>query len=145
MCISRDTKSLEHCQKFQRSGPTFIQLIFFPQTWRDYFSGNFHYLLSWERWVSSDVLLWSNVILNLSLPLILIIVPSVPSLHACVLSHFSRLYNPMDYRLPGPLSVGFSRQEYWSGLPFPSPGDLPKPGMEPWSPLSQAVSCTAGK
>ena len=30
--------------------------------------------------------------------------------------------------------MGFSRQEYWSGLPFPSPGDLPKPGIEPGSP-----------
>ena len=33
-----------------------------------------------------------------------------------------------------PPSVGFSRQEYWSGLPFPSPGDLPNPGTEPGSP-----------
>ena len=33
-----------------------------------------------------------------------------------------------------PLSMGFSRQEYWSGLPFPSPGDLPDPGTEPGSP-----------
>ena len=33
-----------------------------------------------------------------------------------------------------PLSMGFSRQEYWSGLPFPSPGDLPDPGFEPGSP-----------
>ena len=33
-----------------------------------------------------------------------------------------------------PLSVEFSRQEYWSGLPFPSPGDLPDPGIEPRSP-----------
>ena len=32
----------------------------------------------------------------------------------------------------------FSRQEYWSGLPFPSPGDLPGPGMEPGSPAGQA-------
>ena len=32
------------------------------------------------------------------------------------------------------LSTGFSRQEYWSGLPFPSPGDLLDPGIEPWSP-----------
>ena len=31
-----------------------------------------------------------------------------------------------------PPSMGFSRQEYWSGLPFPSPGDLPNPGIEPW-------------
>ena len=33
-----------------------------------------------------------------------------------------------------PLSMGFPRQEYWSGLPFPSPGDLPDPGIEPASP-----------
>ena len=33
-----------------------------------------------------------------------------------------------------PLSMGFSRQQYWSGLPFPSPGDLPKPGIQPGSP-----------
>ena len=37
-----------------------------------------------------------------------------------------------------PLSVGFSRQEYWSGLPFPSLGDLPDPGIEPGSPALQA-------
>ena len=36
------------------------------------------------------------------------------------------------------LSMGFSRQEYWSGLPFPSPGDLPDPGIEPVSPTLQA-------
>ena len=34
--------------------------------------------------------------------------------------------------------MGFSRQEYWSGLPFPSPGDLPNPGIEPRSPALQA-------
>jgi len=39
-----------------------------------------------------------------------------------------------------PLSVEFSRQEYWSGLPFHSPGDLPDPGMEPGSPELQADS-----
>ena len=36
-----------------------------------------------------------------------------------------------------PPSMGFSRQEYWSGLPFPSPGDLPNPGIEPGSPALQ--------
>ena len=36
------------------------------------------------------------------------------------------------------LSMGFSRQEYWSGLPFPPPGDLPDPGIEPRSPTLQA-------
>ena len=39
-----------------------------------------------------------------------------------------------------PLSMGFSRQEYWSGLPFPTPGDLPNPGIEPRSPALQADS-----
>ena len=37
-----------------------------------------------------------------------------------------------------PLLMEFSRQEYWSGLPFPSPGDLPDPGIEPRSPALQA-------
>ena len=35
-----------------------------------------------------------------------------------------------------PLSMGFLRQDYWSGLPFPTPGDLPDAGIEPWSPVS---------
>ena len=38
---------------------------------------------------------------------------------------------PLDCSLPAPPSRGFSRQEYWSGLPFPSPGDLPWPGLKP--------------
>ena len=38
-----------------------------------------------------------------------------------------------------PLSMGFSRQEYWSGLPFPSPGDLPDPGIEFKSPVAPAL------
>ena len=45
--------------------------------------------------------------------------------------------DPMDGSLPGSMSVGFSRQEYWSVLPFPSPGDLPNPGFNPWSPALQ--------
>ena len=48
--------------------------------------------------------------------------------------------NPMDCSHQAPLSMGFSRQEYWSGLPFPSPGDLPDPGIEPASPALQADS-----
>ena len=40
--------------------------------------------------------------------------------------------------LQAPLFMGFSRQEYWSGLSFPSPGDLPNPGIEPGSPALQA-------
>ena len=45
----------------------------------------------------------------------------------------STLCNPMTCTPPGPLCMGFSRQEYWSGSPFPSPGDLPNPGIEPGS------------
>ena len=42
-----------------------------------------------------------------------------------------------------PLSVGFPRQECWSGLPYPSPGDLPDPGTEPGSPALQVDSLPA--
>ena len=42
--------------------------------------------------------------------------------------------------LQAPLSIGFSRQEYWSELPFPSPGDLPNPGIRPASSALQADS-----
>ena len=41
------------------------------------------------------------------------------------------------------LSMGFSRQEYWSGLPFPFPGDLPDPGLEPRSPALEADALTS--
>ena len=44
-----------------------------------------------------------------------------------------------------PLSMRFPRQEYWSGLPFPSPVDLPNPGIEPGSPAWEVVSCIAGR
>ena len=42
-----------------------------------------------------------------------------------------------------PLSMGFSREEYWSGLPFPSPGDLPDPGIKPRSPALRAETLTS--
>ena len=47
---------------------------------------------------------------------------------------------PWTVARQAPLSVGFFRQEHWSGLPFPSPGDLPDPGIEPGSPALQADS-----
>ena len=51
------------------------------------------------------------------------------------------LCDPVDYSLPGSsLSMGFSRQEHWTGLPCPPPGDLPDPGVEPRSPALQADS-----
>ena len=45
---------------------------------------------------------------------------------------------PRTVAYQAPPSIGLSRQEYWSGLPFPSPGDLPEPGIEPGSPTLQA-------
>ena len=48
------------------------------------------------------------------------------------------LATPWTVTYPGPLSMGFSRQKYWPGLPLPSPGDLPDPGIEPGSPALQA-------
>ena len=47
---------------------------------------------------------------------------------------------PWTVARQAPLPMGFSRQEYWSGLPFPSPGDHPDPGIEPRSPALQADS-----
>ena len=60
----------------------------------------------------------------------------------CVLSHFSRVQlfaTPWTVALQAPLSEGFSRQEYWSGLPCCPPGDLPDPGVESRSPVDPAL------
>ena len=46
------------------------------------------------------------------------------------LSHIQLFATPWTVAYQALLSMGFSRQEYWSGLPFPSPGDLPDPGIE---------------
>ena len=50
----------------------------------------------------------------------------------------AKLWPPRTVAHQAPLWMGFSRQEYWSGLPFPSPGDLPHPGIKPGSPALQA-------
>ena len=58
-----------------------------------------------------------------------------------LLSHFSRVQlfvTPWTVARQALLSMVFSRQEYWSGLPFAAPGDLPNPGIEPKSPALQA-------
>ena len=56
------------------------------------------------------------------------------------LSHVRLFATPWNVAYQSPLSMGFSRQEYWSGLSFPSPGDLPNPGTELWSPTLQTDS-----
>ena len=64
-------------------------------------------------------------------------------MRACVLSHFSHVclfVMLWTIACQASLSMGFSRQEYWSGLLFPPPGDLPSPGIEPSSPALQTDS-----
>ena len=49
------------------------------------------------------------------------------------LSHVQLFVTPWTVAYQAPPSMGYSRQEYWGGVPFPSPGDLPDPGIEPGS------------
>ena len=57
-----------------------------------------------------------------------------------LLRHVRFFATPRTVASQAPLSMGFSRQEDWGGLPCPSPGDLPDPGIKPWSPALQADS-----
>ena len=75
----------------------------------------------------------------------IILLPFVLSyqLKLCVLSRFSHVQifaTPWTVASQAPPSMGFSRQEYWSGLPFSSPGDLSNPGIKSWSLTLQADS-----
>ena len=63
-----------------------------------------------------------------------------------MLGHFSRVRlfaTPWTVAHQAPLSMRFSRQEYWSGLPCPPPGDLPDPGIEPTSPVAPALQAVS--
>ena len=63
-------------------------------------------------------------------------------MHACMLSHFChvQLFATLwTIAHQAPLFMGFSRQEYWCGVPCPPPGDLPDPGIECTSPVSPAL------
>ena len=65
---------------------------------------------------------------------------------ACMLSCFTYVWlfaTPWTVARQAPLSMGFSRKENWNGLPYPPPGDLPNPGIEPRSPTLQADSLPA--
>ena len=59
------------------------------------------------------------------------------------LSHVQLFATPWTVANQAPPSMGFSRQEYWSWLPFPSPGDLSDPGIEPRSPALQGDTLTS--
>ena len=87
---------------------------------------NCYWLLLFRRWDISNLVQskWSEV--------------KVKSL-----SHVRLFATPWTVTYQAPPSMGFSRQEHWNGLPFPSPGDLPNPGIEPRSPALQAEALTS--
>ena len=80
-----------------------------------------------------------KVILSLSYNRIKHVSKKSESIHQ-TLSHVRLFVTPWTIAYQAPLFVQFSRQEYWSGLPFLSPKDLPNPGIEPGSPALQADS-----
>ena len=94
-------------------------------------------------WVSLSLTSLS-LVLPLIAPQLLALLPVMPGYwHACVPSHISciRLCVTLwTVACQAPLSMEFSRQEYWSGLPFLSPEDLPDPGIEPVSVKSPALA-----
>ena len=57
-----------------------------------------------------------------------------------LLSHVRLFATPWTVTCQDPLCMGFSRQEYWSGLPFPPSGDLPKPEIKPTAPVTSALA-----
>ena len=61
-------------------------------------------------------------------------------MHAQSLNYVQLSATPWTVAFQAPLSMGFSRQKYWSGLPFSLLGDLPNPGIEPMSPVSPALT-----
>ena len=79
----------------------------------------------------------SYVALALNILYVCVCVRERESVSHSVMSNFVTLWTVV---CQAPLSMEFSRQEYWSGQPFPSPGDLPHPGIKPRSPAVQADS-----
>ena len=85
----------------------------------------------WDRSLDSWMFLGTDFMISV-----------LPSLHISVkvksLSRVRLFVTPWTVAHQAPPSMGFYRQKYWSGLPFPSPGDLPDPGIKPRSPALQA-------
>ena len=115
-----------------------MYFIFFNPIW---FSGplgsGYWYISSFLKGSKLYPFLFFNLELGFYL-LDLLTLSSIP------LTLSSAFLNPWTVAHQVPLSIGFSREESWSGLPFPSSGDLPDPGIEPGSPVLQADSCIAG-
>ena len=88
----------------------------------------------WFKRVRLNNNIWFNVLSNTLIR---------HNICACVLSHFSGVWlfaTLWTIARQAPPSMGFSRQEYWGGLPFPLPGDFPDPGIEPTSLMSLTLA-----
>ena len=88
--------------------------------------------INWVTIIMGDSLLVSTMFLFFPLLWCYIYVCVCVCMYACVLSHFSHVWlcvTPLTVSCQTPLSMGFSRQEYWSGLPCSPPGDVPGPGI----------------
>ena len=79
------------------------------------------------KWIRKFFVVWSSGFWSTELP---------EEMKPLSLVRLFATHWTVTYRAP--LPIGFSRQEYWSGLPFPSPGDLPNPGIKPVSPMLRA-------
>ena len=102
--------------------------------------------LPYPRWLSKHMRVWFIQAVELSRDGILLPHPvgfPKPLILVCtwiqLLQSCPTLRDAMDYGSPGSLSMGFSRQEYWSELPCPPPGDLPNPGIKLSSPASHTL------
>ena len=104
---------------------SWIALLDFPRFCRPIVYYSLSHTPCWPRLLTSE----SPPAYWFTLKLKLLVTQSCPT-----------LCDPMDCSPPGSSDMEFSRQEYWSGLPFPSPGDLPDPGIEPESSTLQADS-----
>ena len=93
-----------------------------------------------KYWTSGIHLDWNrNNKINWNCQLRMLLI-EIPSVRVCLATQLClTLCNPLDCSLPGSSVHGIFRQEYLTGLPFPSPGDLPDPGIEPVSPVSPAL------
>ena len=92
-------------------------------------SGGLTSLINWAGWTMA-----CGTVVSAHTHRPQVVTGATPSPCVCVLSHAWLFASPWTVAWQAPLSMGCPRQEYWSGLPRPSPGDLPDPGIEPTSP-----------
>ena len=92
-------------------------------------------ILSVYKNVISDYYVLLNIILYIIVHSNKLLYCACPQSLSCIWL----FWDPMDFSPQAPLSMGFSRQEYWSGLLFPSPRALPDPGIEPETPESSCI------